>query len=101
MLGMSSRVPTPSFLILPASGSRRETAMPKRKFPELIYCCPHTDRPLETGIGTDSDSLRQSWSDQIRFKCRHCGMEHNVMVRDAYVEFTVRTVSVDRGIKHF
>ena len=44
--------------------------MSKRKFPELIYYCPHTNRPLKTGIGTDSDSLRQSWSDQIRFKCR-------------------------------
>lgn len=75
--------------------------MPKRKFPELVYYCPHTDRPLKTGIGTDSDSLRQSWSEQIRFKCRHCGMEHNVVVRDAYVEFTTRSASVDRGVKQF
>jgi hypothetical protein len=41
---------------------------------------------MPTGIATDLQSLVLTWSLKLKVKCPHCGQEHEIAVRDAYVD---------------
>jgi hypothetical protein len=48
----------------------------------LIFICPNTGRPIESGIETDQASLSNVYSVRIRVRCPHCWQEHDRMIRD-------------------
>jgi hypothetical protein len=56
----------------------------------LFFICPNTNRQTPTGIETDPDSLRACWRKTLEVKCPHCGEEHTIHVRDAYVGGALR-----------
>ena len=59
---------------------------------ELLFYCPHTDRPLNTGIKTDYRSLATAWDEPMHLQCSHCGMEHIFTIRDVCFNQALRLV---------
>lgn len=43
---------------------------------EIYILCPDTDRPVATGLRTDSHSFASLPEVPIRTRCPHCGSEH-------------------------
>ena len=58
---------------------------------EIRVPCPHTNRPIDIKVKTDADGLAEIWESTIRVSCEHCGMKHEVNVRDAYLEHILDT----------
>jgi transcription elongation factor Elf1 len=52
----------------------------------LLFTCPKTKHRIPTGVETDLDSLRQLWSRTLRLACPHCGEEHEIRVREVYLD---------------
>ena len=48
----------------------------------LIFTCPKSGRPIESGIEADRASLSNAQSVKIRVRCPHCWQEHDRMIRD-------------------
>jgi hypothetical protein len=59
----------------------------------LLYTCPITHRRVPTGIETDVESLRVSWSKGLTVYCSLCGKTHEFSVRETYVEATLEDVA--------
>jgi hypothetical protein len=59
----------------------------------LLYTCPITHRRVPTGIETDIESLRVSWSNGLTVHCTLCGTTHELSVRETYVEATLDDVA--------
>jgi len=55
----------------------------RAKMAALIFTCPRTGRPIESGIETDRASLSTVQSIRIRVRCPHCWEEHDRRIRDA------------------
>lgn len=51
----------------------------------LSVYCPTTTRPIPTGIHTDYKDLVRGWDRLINVDCPHCGGNHEVKVRDAFI----------------
>ncbi len=51
----------------------------------LIFACPNTRRPIESGIETDQDTLSAVRSLTISVRCPHCWEKHSVTIRDGYL----------------
>jgi hypothetical protein len=58
--------------------------------PELEITCPRTHLRVPTGIATDAQSLVLTWALKLKVKCPHCGEEHEIAVREAYVDGVIR-----------
>ena len=41
--------------------------------PSLFFTCPNTRQQADTGIMTDAESLRDTWSMTLNVNCPHCG----------------------------
>ncbi len=41
---------------------------------------------MPTGIAMDLQSLVLTWALKLKVKCPHCGQEHEIAVREAYVD---------------
>ena len=52
----------------------------------LLFTCPSTHLKAPTGINTDVQSLRTTWSQNLKVRCPLCGQTHEMRVRDTYVE---------------
>jgi hypothetical protein len=52
-----------------------------------------TRQQADTGIMTDAESLRDSWSMTLNVNCPHCGQVHAVSVRETYIDAAIRNVS--------
>jgi hypothetical protein len=52
----------------------------------LLFTCPTTRQQAPTGIATDVQSLRAAWSKNLKIKCPLCGEEHEISVRETYIE---------------
>jgi hypothetical protein len=52
----------------------------------LHFTCPATKQRAPTGIETDVQSLRASWHATLKVDCPHCGGQHDIAVRDIYVD---------------
>ena len=52
--------------------------------PSLFFTCPNTRQQADTGIMTDAESLRDTWSMTLNVNCPHCGEMHAVSVRDIH-----------------
>ena len=51
----------------------------------LLFACPKTHQNVSTGVETNVQSLSASWKATLRVKCPHCGEEHEITVREAYI----------------
>jgi hypothetical protein len=51
----------------------------------LFFTCPKTKHPVPTGVEMTVEGLRQSWLRTLRLTCPHCGEEHDVAVRQTYL----------------
>jgi hypothetical protein len=54
--------------------------------PSLFFTCPNTRQQADTGILTDAESLRDTWSMTLNVHCPHCGQMHAVSMREAYID---------------
>ena len=61
--------------------------------PSLFFTCPKTRQQADTGILTDVESLRDTWSMTLNVNCPHCGEVHAVSVRETYIDDAIRNVS--------
>jgi len=61
--------------------------------PSLFFTCPKTRQQADTGILTDAESLRDTWSMTLNVNCPHCGQMHAVSVRETYIDDAIRNVS--------
>jgi hypothetical protein len=61
--------------------------------PSLFFTCPKTRQQADTGILTDVESLRDTWSMTLNVNCPHCGEMHAVSVRETYIDDAIRNVS--------
>ena len=59
----------------------------------LFFICPKTRQQADTGILTDVESLRDTWSMTLNVNCPHCGEMHAVSVRETYIDDAIRNVS--------
>jgi hypothetical protein len=60
------------------------------KIGQIEFRCPHTDRPIETGVGADVRSLARVWYKDMQVRCPHCGLDHDFSFRGAYLEQVLR-----------
>ena len=63
--------------------------------PALSYTCPKTRLRAPSGIQTDLQSLRASWSERVKINCSLCGKVHEFAVRQMYAESTLGDVTDD------
>jgi hypothetical protein len=61
--------------------------------PSLFFTCPKTRQQADTGIMTDAESLRDTWSMTLNVNCPHCGHMHAFSVRETYIDDAIRNVS--------
>jgi hypothetical protein len=61
--------------------------------PSLFFICPKIRQQADTGILTDVESLRDTWSMTLNVNCPHCGEMHAVSVRETYIDDAIRNVS--------
>jgi hypothetical protein len=54
--------------------------------PALFFTCPKTQKRASTGVETDVDSLRASWSDVLEVRCPFCGEVHKMSVRETFID---------------
>jgi len=54
----------------------------------LSMRCPLTNKSINIGVGTRYDSLTRLWNVELKVPCPHCGQDHMVLVRDAYLDQT-------------
>ena len=52
----------------------------------LFFTCPKTHQQAPTGIETDVQSLSAAWSKKLKVHCSLCGQEHEISVREIYIE---------------
>jgi hypothetical protein len=60
--------------------------------PQLEIICPRTQLCVPTGIATDAKSLALTWALKLTIECPHCGEEHEIGVREAYIDGALRDV---------
>jgi hypothetical protein len=52
----------------------------------LFFTCPNTRQRAPTGIETDVQSLRATWSERLKVNCSLCGEVHEMTVRETFVD---------------
>jgi len=52
----------------------------------LLFTCPKTQHQALSGIDTDVESLRAVWSETLKVQCTRCGEEHQISVRDTFLD---------------
>jgi transcription elongation factor Elf1 len=52
----------------------------------LFFTCPNTRQRAPTGIETDVQSLRATWSERVKIHCSLCGGVHEMSVRETFVD---------------
>jgi hypothetical protein len=52
----------------------------------LFFTCPDTGQRAPTGVDTDLESLRVTWSEKLKVHCSLCGKVHEMSVRETYVD---------------
>jgi hypothetical protein len=51
----------------------------------LIFACPKTRRPIDSGIETDQSTLATVRSLTISVRCPHCWEKHSLTLRDGFL----------------
>ena len=52
----------------------------------LIFVCPASGRPIDSGVATEISTLLRIRQHQVRVRCPECGQLHEGPVRDALLE---------------
>jgi hypothetical protein len=65
---------------------------------KLSFRCPTTHRHVETEIETDAGNLAKVWSSHMRIRCPHCNGDHEINVKDAFIENSISDETL-RGSK--
>jgi hypothetical protein len=52
----------------------------------LLIKCPHTDRPISTGIEVEPETFANLPDILSHVKCPECGLEHAWWTREAWLE---------------
>jgi hypothetical protein len=55
---------------------------------DLSMRCPATNKPINIGVDMKYESLTRLWNVELSVPCPHCGQNHTVVVRDAYMDQT-------------
>jgi hypothetical protein len=66
---------------------------------DLSIRCPETNKSINIGVGAKYESLTRLWNDELRVPCPHCGQNHTVLVRDAYMD--QRDAYIDQTVGDF
>jgi len=61
--------------------------------PELEITCPRTRLTVPTDIAVDAQSLVLTWALQLNVRCPRCGEEHQIAIREAYVDSVLRAAA--------
>ena len=56
----------------------------------VLFTCPKTNRQAPTRVHMDAKSLQLAWKKTLRVQCPHCGEQHKVSVRDAFLKSALR-----------
>jgi hypothetical protein len=56
----------------------------------LLIKCPHTDRPISTGLELDAETCAKLPDILSYMKCPECGLEHAWWTREAWLEDRVQ-----------
>lgn len=56
---------------------------------ELLFLCPHTNRPMNTGVWTNYRTLAKVLDCTMHLRCAHCGMDHDCRIRDGLLDHAV------------
>ena len=56
---------------------------------QLLFTCPTTKQRAPTGVETDAQSLRASWSARIKVYCPRCGGLHELAMRETFINDVV------------
>ena len=51
----------------------------------LIFSCPTTWRPTETGIETDATTIAKVKAHSLSIDCPHCHATHQVKIKDCHL----------------
>src|SRR3954454_7880682 len=71
---------------LPTKGRAvRPTRKAAMQMGSLLFTCPDTNQRASTGVETDVQSLRASWTSTLKIDCPQCGKVHEISVRDTYI----------------
>ena len=62
----------------------------------LVIKCPHTGRPISTGIEVDPREFRYSPDTLSRVKCPECGLDHAWWTREAWLDDPGKVGSPDK-----
>jgi hypothetical protein len=52
----------------------------------LLIKCPHTDRPISTGLEVDPETFAKLPDILSHVKCPECGLKHTWWTREAWLE---------------
>ena len=52
----------------------------------LVVRCPKTHATIMTRVDTSIEGLAAVWDKTLRLPCPHCGVEHHVKVREAFIQ---------------
>ena len=65
----------------------------------LLFTCPKTYKKALSGIDRDVEGLRAVWSETMKVPCPHCGEEHDISVRETFLEGALYDVNcrIDRA----
>jgi hypothetical protein len=55
----------------------------------LRFTCPKARKQASTGIELDPQSLRLAWSKKLKIHCPLCGENHEIAVRETYVDYAL------------
>jgi hypothetical protein len=61
--------------------------------PELEITCPRTQLAVPTDIAVDAQSLVLTWATKLKVRCPRCGEEHQIAIREAYVDSVLRAAA--------
>jgi len=71
--------------------------------PQLMFRCPYTNKPIQSGIELVSENLKSVSKFPISVQCPHCGKQHHGTIADvsrqlALLGFQINEVRVHRMV---
>jgi hypothetical protein len=51
----------------------------------LLFICPRSRQPIDSGISLDLSAFRQTKAVGLRVRCPHCGVSHATTVGQGFV----------------
>jgi hypothetical protein len=60
----------------------------------LVVRCPNTRGPVVTRVDTSIEGLAEVWDKTLRLSCPHCGVEHYVKVREAFIQSEISDMAL-------